>query len=108
MWGINWEVQGKRTVLDEDVVWRLLEIVVGSETEVIVLLLGRRVNPPPLIPCEGAFFVVVRDDVLTQFRSDRFENVAKMAKDGKVPEDGVFLLEDIKDSQQSQKPQNDP
>ena len=61
---IHWKIQRKRAVFDEDVVRRLLEIVVRSETEVIVLLLGRCVNPPTLIPGEGAFFVVVRDDVL--------------------------------------------
>ena len=89
-------------MFDENIIRRLLKIVVRAETEIIVLLLGCRIDPSTLIPCERTFLVVVRDDVLSKFRSDRFENVSKMADDGEVSEDGVFFLADIKDSHQSQ------
>ena len=60
-------------VFDDDVVGRRFELVIRAEAEVIVLLLTRRVDPPPLVPREGPLLIVVGDDVLPQLGADGFQ-----------------------------------
>ena len=73
------------------------DVVVGTEAEVVVLLLRRRVDPPALIARERPLLVVAGDDVLPELRADRLEQVAEMADDRKVADDRVTLLRHVVD-----------
>lgn len=46
---------------------------------------------------EGAFGVVVGDDVLAQFGADRLKEVAQMADERETAENGVFPLAEVED-----------
>src|SRR4029079_16678334 len=72
-------VERERAVMENQVAGRELEIVVGAESEVVVLLLRRRVDPATLIAAEGALLVVARDDVLAERTAERFEPKAEAA-----------------------------
>jgi hypothetical protein len=48
-----------------------------------------------LVASEGAFFVVSRDNVLTYFRAEFFEQVTSVAKHWEVAEYRVFFLRQI-------------
>ena len=89
---------GESRVLQDQVVGRDLQVVVGSEAEVVVLLLRRRVDPGSLIAGERSFFVVVGDDVLPKLRPDHLEQVAEVPDDREVPQDRMLLLEDVVES----------
>ena len=80
---------------DDQIVGRGFEIVIGPEAEIVVLLLRRRVDPPALVPAEGLLFVVARDDVLPELRTDGLEHVSKMSDDGKVSQDRVVTLHEV-------------
>ena len=82
-------------MLDDDVVGRPFEVVVRAEPEVVVGLLTRCVDPPPLVPTEGPLLVIVRDDVLPQLGADRFQDISEVANDGKTSKNGVSLLENV-------------
>ncbi|MFC5042494.1 hypothetical protein [Ornithinimicrobium kibberense] len=82
----------ERAVLDDGIPLVVLDVVVRAEAEVGVLLLGRGVDPAPLVAAEGPFLVVAGDDVLPQLRADLLEQVAQVAHDGEVVPDGVLLL----------------
>ena len=82
-------------MFDDDVVGRRFEFVVRAEAEVVVRLLARRVDPPPLVPCKWPLLIVVRNDVLPQLGADRLQEVAEVANDGKISDDGASLLEDV-------------
>jgi len=84
-------------VLEDDVARGVIEVVVGAEPEVVVLLFGRCVDPSALVAGERSFFVVGGDDILAEFWADGFEPVAEMADDGEVFEDGVLGLELVVD-----------
>ena len=86
---------GERAVLDDRVVVDPLEVVVGSETEVAIGRLRRRVDPAPLISAEGLLRVVVGDDVLAQFGADTFQKEAQVADDRIVAQDGVMPLQQV-------------
>jgi hypothetical protein len=66
--------QRERGVADDQVARGLLEIVVGAEAEVVVLLLGRRVDPAALVARERPLLVVAGDDVLAQLGSPSASN----------------------------------
>ena len=93
---------GKRKggLLHDEVVGRLLQVVVGAEAEVVVLLLRRGVDPRPLITTEWPLFVIACDDVLPKLGPDHFEQIAKVSDDRKVSQDGVLLLQHVPDGQQ--------
>jgi hypothetical protein len=82
-------------VADDEVAWCELQIVVRTEPEVRVLVLGRRVDPVALIAAEGPLHVVARDDVLTERAAQRLEPVTKVPDDRKVADDRVLLLEPV-------------
>ena len=88
-------VERKRPVFDDQIVRAQLHLVVGTEPEVCVLVFRRRVDPPSLIPAERALFVVVGDNVLSEFGTDRLQDVAKMTDDRKVAQDGVSTLGEV-------------
>ena len=99
--------QRKGVVLDDEVVRLQLHLVVGTEAEVVVLALGRRVDPPALVAAERALLVVVGDDVLTELRPDGFEPVAEVTDDRKVSQDGVLPLRQIVDHDQREQDDHD-
>jgi hypothetical protein len=72
-----------------------LHLVVGAETEVVVLVLRRGVHPAPLIAAERPLFVVVGDDVLAQLGTDGLEPVPEVTDDGEVSEDRVLPLQQV-------------
>ena len=91
-------------LLDDRVVPRVLEVVVGAEPEVGVLALGRRVHPAPLVAAERPLLVVVGDDVLAQLGTDRLEEEAEVPDDREVAQDGVLLLHEVVDRQATTSP----
>ncbi len=89
-------VPAERAVLDHRIAARVLDVVIGAEAEVVVLLLRRRVHPTTLVAGERAFLVVCRDDVLAQLRTDGLEQVPRVPDDREVAaEVGVFALEEV-------------
>ncbi len=81
-------------------------LVVGTETKIWVLQLGRGVDPAALIPAEGTLLIIVGDDVLPELGPDSFENVAESSDDGEVPTNSVRDLDQI-DNGQDDEPAND-
>jgi hypothetical protein len=79
-------------LLDDHVRRGQLEIVVGAESEIVVLALGGGVHPSTLVAREGTLFIVAGDDVLLQLWADRLEQISNMADDRKIPKDGVRPL----------------
>ena len=82
-------------VVDDRVPGGELDVVVGPEAEVVVLLLGRGIHPPALVAGEGAFLVVARNHVLPQFGADRLEEVSGVADHREVAQQRVFSLERV-------------
>ena len=82
-------------MLDDGVIGRRLELVVGAEAEVVVFQLGGRVYPAPVVAAERALLVVVGDDVLTELRADRLEPVPEVADDGEIAQDRVLPLRQV-------------
>ena len=60
-------------------------------------MLGRGVDPAPVIPAERLVGVVVGDDVLTQLGADALEDEPQVADDGEVPQHRVAALHDVVD-----------
>ena len=87
--------QREHALVDDDVIGRRLEIGVGAEREVVVDPLGRGVDPAPLVAVERTFLAVVGDDVLAQLRPHRFEQIAKMADEREISQDGVLALGEV-------------
>jgi hypothetical protein len=70
--------------------------MVCPEPRVIVLFLGRGIDPTSLIAAKRKFFVIAGDNVLSQLGADRFEPIAKVADDREVMNDGMSALADVK------------
>ena len=70
-------------------------LIVGAEAEVVVLLLGRGVDPAALVPAERALLVVARDDVLPQLGPNLFEQVPSVSEEGEVAQQCVLALEEV-------------
>ena len=87
--------QRKRGVLDDQVVRLQFHLVVGAETEVVVLALGGCVDPPPLVAAERTLLVVVGHDVLAELGADGLQPVAEVADDWKVSQDGALALRQV-------------
>jgi len=73
----------------------VLEVVVAAEPEVVVLQLGRGVDPASLVAAERSLLVVAGDDVLPQLRADRLEQLAPVTDDREVPQQRVLLLQQV-------------
>ena len=84
-------------MFDDDIVLRQLHFVVRTEPEIVVLELRRGVDPSALLTAEGSFLVVVGDDVLSQFWPEHLEQIAEVADDREVVEDGVSTLREVID-----------
>src|SRR5262249_44892439 len=85
----------------------LLQIVVGAEAEVVVLLLRRGVHPAALIAREGPLLVVSRDDVLPQRPAQPLQPVAEVPDHREVVEDGVAALEDVVEPDEQDRAEQD-
>lgn len=90
---------GEGAVLEDRVALHRLHVVVRAEADVVVLHLGRGVDPGPLVPAEGPLLVVARDDVLPQLGSDALEQVAGVGDDREVALQGVLLLQQVPGSE---------
>src|SRR5262245_1583744 len=89
-------------MLDDRMVWRPLELRVGAETEIVVLKLRRRVHPASLIAAEGALFLVAGDDVRSQLRTNRLEQVSEVPEDRKIAQNRVLSLYEVVDRHSGQ------
>ena len=85
----------ERGVLHDRVAGRVLDVVVGPEAEVVVLQLGRGVDPAALVPAERPLLVVAGDDVLAQLGPDRLDQVAGVADDREVAQQRVPALQQV-------------
>lgn len=85
-------LEWKCAVAHDHVGSRLFEIVVGAITEVVVLLLGRRVHPRALVATKRALGIARADDVLPQRCAQRFGPVTNSPDYRVVADDGVFAL----------------
>ena len=82
-------------MLDHRIAGRVLQVVVGAEPEVVVLLLSRGIDPPSLVTGEWALLVVGRHDVLPQLGADRFDQVPSVSEDGKIAAQCVLPLKEV-------------
>ena len=103
---IDWTIKRKHRLFDDCVVPRLVKIIVGSKTEIRVLLLRRRIHPSTIVATKRPLFVVIRDDVLTKFRTNCFKQISQVPDDGKVSEDCVLPLHKVVDREQNEKHNN--
>jgi hypothetical protein len=102
-------VEREGTVREQRVVLSPFEVVVGAEAEVVVLALGRGVDPRPLVAAEGALLVVRGDDVLPQLGTDGLEPVTEVADDREVAQDRVPPLRQVLgDHRQDQEQEDEP
>ena len=62
----------ERLVLDDRVAGGVLDVLVDAETEVVVLLLRRRIDPAALVTGKRSLLVIAGDDVLPQLWANRF------------------------------------
>ena len=72
----------------------LVNILIGTKTFIVVLILCRCIDPAALDTIKWKFFAVIGDDILSQFWSYTFKHIANMPNDGKVVGDDVFLVEE--------------
>ena len=89
----------ERTVLDDQIIGRDFQIVIGAKAKVVVFFLGRGVDPAALIAAKWALFVIAGNDVLPQLGSDRFKQVTEVAEDGEVAQNGMLALAQIVDGE---------
>jgi hypothetical protein len=82
-------------VLDDRVSGRVLEVVVGAEAEVVVLLLRRGVDPSPLVAGERPLLVVAGHHVLAQLRPDRLDRVPAVPDHREVAQQRMVPLQEI-------------
>jgi hypothetical protein len=73
----------------------VLQVVVGAEAEVVVLELGRGVDPSALVSAERPLLVVARDDVLAKLRSDGLDPEARVPDHREVPQDRMPTLDQV-------------
>ncbi|CAB4322621.1 unannotated protein [freshwater metagenome] len=83
------------SVLDDDVIRGVIEVVVGAETDAGVLALRRCVHPRSFVAAERSLLVIVGHDVLAQFWPDTFEDEPEVSDHREVPKNGVPALEKI-------------
>ena len=80
-------------IVDENVIG-FIDILIGTKTFIVVLILGRCIDPAALDTVKWKFFAVIRNDILSQFWSYTFKHIANMPNNGKVVGDDVFLVEE--------------
>src|SRR5262245_58548911 len=90
-----WHLERKRRVPDDEVIRRRLHVVVGPESEVVVLTLRRRVDPSTFIAAERPLLVVAGHDVLPQLGADCLQPVTKVTDDREIPQDGMLPLQKV-------------
>ena len=88
---------GEGAVLDDRVAGSVLDVVVGAEPGVVVLLLRRGVDPGALVAAERPLLVVAGDDVLPQLGADRLQPVAGVRDHRVVAQQRVLLLGQVAD-----------
>src|SRR5262245_27982453 len=90
-------IQRENGMFDDQVIRREFNLVVGTETEVVVLSLRGSVDPTALVSIERTLLTVAGDNVLPQLWSDGFEQIPEMTEDREVPKDGMLALYQIID-----------
>ena len=78
----------------------LVDLLAGPKSKRVVLTLRRRVDPTTLIPAERKLLLVLGDEVLTDLRSDRLEEVSQVTEHRKVVSDRTVRLQHIADGDQ--------
>ena len=81
-------------VLDDRIA-DVVDLIVGSEAEVVVLAFRRSVDPLALFAVEGQLLAVAGDDVLAQLRADLDQQVAEVSDDRKVGQNVVLRKEAV-------------
>ena len=83
-------------------------IGLGSEADLIVFTLGRRVHPRSGAPVVRALFDIALKELLPKGSAELFEEVAKLSEDRKVPRDRVLLLRDVTHRDRGECRHNEP
>jgi len=76
----------------DDWVPGIVEQFYGTEAEVTICSLGCRINPSSFRTIKGSFLFIVGYPILTELRSDEFQEIAKMSDNREIVEDCVFFL----------------
>jgi len=76
---------------------RSFEVVVRPETESVVRSLRRSVHPRAFVAAKRAFFVVVRNNVLPEFRANRLQQISKVPDDREVAQNRMPPLQYVVD-----------
>ena len=77
-----------------------VDLLGGTEAEIVLLPLGRGIHPCALASVEGHFLFVVGHPVLPQLGADALEEIAQVSNHGEIVQDGVFALRHIVNEQQ--------
>ena len=92
-------VNRKRGLLDNQIAGSLLKIVVGSKTKIVILFVGRTINPLSLVAIERSLFVIASNDILTELGAEFLQKVSSMTHDRKITQDRMAFLEQVMDRQ---------
>lgn len=79
--------------LDEMVIGGM-DVLIGPKTGIVILFFCAGVDPAALTAVERQLFPIIRNDVLPQFRTDLFQQVAEMTNDREIVGDGMSGVEE--------------
>ncbi len=82
-------------MLYDEIIAFHFEIHICAKPKIVVLTLGRGIDPSSLIPAEGSFLIIVGDDVLAKLRANGLQPKTQMTNDREIADDRVLLLNDI-------------
>ena len=77
----------ERPMMDDHIAGAVLEVSIGAETEIVVLHLGRGIDPTPLVSAERPLLLVAGNDVLTKLGTDRLQPETCVPHHRKVAQD---------------------
>jgi hypothetical protein len=89
--------------MPDALVSRRVNVVLGSEWKRVALIFSALVNDRPGFPVEWLPIRIRFDEVLVDFRANRFEEIAEMAKQREIAPNGMPRLAHVIDSNETQK-----
>ena len=90
-------------MFDDQMIRLLFNVETGAKAKIVILALGRCINPAPLRTAERPLFIVTSDDILPQLGPDMLEPIAEMTDDGENAQNRMLALRDVVKSQSNER-----
>ena len=84
-------LERKKCGFDKNVTW-FVNVLIGSETFVVIFFFCGSVNPRPLTSVKRQFLSVICYDVLSKLRPDAFQHISEITDKREVTPNSMFLL----------------